>query len=356
MPALFEVQSASGPYRISIIEHGFDALLKGGEHRIFLADEYFAARIAKAGIDPIVIAADEHAKSLDRIGAIVTALRRAGATRDTMLVAVGGGVVQDIVTFVASIYMRGVRWTYVPTTLLAMVDSCIGGKSSINVGEFKNIVGTFHPPVEIVIDPELTGTLNIEQRAAGLCEAAKICLCRSAEDYAAYRADDATTDSDTETLTRVIERSLRAKAWFIEVDEFDRAERLVLNFGHSFGHAIEAASGFRVSHGIAVGLGMLAAIEVGRTMGRTYNAAVAEFADHIRELLRAVPDLPAIIASLSGDDLMRALQSDKKHSQSHYALILIDDHGRPARVLMPRDERSDALIAHGFAALPAQLS
>ena len=122
---------------------------------------------------PIFIEATEMEKSLDRAPALIERMRAGGVNRRTLLVAVGGGVIQDISAFVASVYMRGLTWSYVPTTVLAMVDSCIGGKSSINVGPYKNLVGTFHPPQQIHIDPALAETLPRDQFASGLIEAAK---------------------------------------------------------------------------------------------------------------------------------------------------------------------------------------
>lgn len=308
--------------------------------------------LATAGHDAITIVAEEPNKSLDRMTDIIVALRERRVTRETTLVALGGGVIQDIAAFVASIYMRGIAWVYVPTTLLSMTDSCIGGKSSINVGKYKNIVGTFYPPRSIVIDPQVTVTLSVEQRVAGLVEAAKICFCRSEAAFAAYLALAPSPDSDAETLTEVIQQSLRAKKYFIEIDEFDRGERLLLNFGHSFGHAIEAASHFRVSHGIAVGLGMLTALRLGEALGGdgSVRPRVAALAAHIEGLLDAVPRLDAAIAGTSGAALMDAFGSDKKHGRDRFSVVLVDDSGLAVRRALPRDATSSALIEAAFVA------
>lgn len=308
--------------------------------------------LATAGHDAITVVAEEPNKSLDRMTDIIVALRERRVTRETTLVALGGGVIQDIAAFVASIYMRGIAWVYVPTTLLSMTDSCIGGKSSINVGKYKNIVGTFYPPRSIVIDPQVTVTLSVEQRVAGLVEAAKICFCRSEAAFAAYLALAPSPDSDAETLTEVIQQSLRAKKYFIEIDEFDRGERLLLNFGHSFGHAIEAASHFRVSHGIAVGLGMLTALRLGEALGGdgSVRPRVAALAAHIEGLLDAVPGLDAAIAGTSGAALMDAFGSDKKHGRDRFSVVLVDDSGLAVRRTLPRDATSSALIEAAFVA------
>jgi 3-dehydroquinate synthase len=319
---------------------------------IFVADTFFANRLKAGGLDPICLVADEHTKSLDKITDVIIALRERKVSRGTRLVAIGGGVVQDVAAFTASIYMRGLNWVYVPTTLLSMTDSCIGGKSSINVGKYKNIVGTFHPPAEIWIDPSLTLTLTSEQRVAGLCEAAKIALCRGRDCFEAYERLRPGINSDDHELTRVIELALNAKKWFVEVDEFDRGERLVLNFGHTFGHAIEAASNFRISHGVAVGLGMLAGIHLGAALGHAGVTMphIGRFSDHIRGLLKEVDDLDAAIGDMSIEGLMDAFHSDKKHGRTEFAVISVNDHGVPERFLLPRDEASTTRIANAFRA------
>lgn len=351
MPTSFEIQSSSGRYAVDILPGSFDRLLRDdGSDRVFIADSFLQDRLALAGVNPILIVAGEEAKSLDRMSDLITQLRQRRVTRGTTLIAVGGGVVQDAAAFVASIYMRGLSWIYVPTTLLSMTDSCIGGKSSINVGPIKNIVGTIHPPKQVLIDPELAGTLSAEQVAAGLCEAAKICLCRGASDTAAYLALDPRADAPPATLSRVIELSLKAKKWFIEIDEFDQAERLILNFGHTFGHALETASHFTVGHGIAVGLGALAAID----MGGIDNSELDAFRAHIRTLLKTVNGLDIVLAKVNVAEVMGAFEADKKHKRDAYAVILPGLDGRIERQLLPRTPETLARIEHAVGTMLAE--
>jgi len=349
----FDIAASTGSYSVSVAPGSFDAMLSSYPQAVVIADAFFADRLAAAGIDPILIVAEEPAKELDRIADIMMALRDRGAGRGTMLIAVGGGVVQDIAAFAASIYMRGVDWTFVPTTMLAMTDSCIGGKSSINVGRYKNLVGTFHPPVAVQIDPHVTATLTVEARVAGLMEAAKISFCKGPACFDEYLTTGPSTAADAETLASIIALSLRAKSWFIEIDEFDRAERLLLNFGHTFGHAIESASRFAVSHGIAVGLGMLAALDLGSRLGRDYGGAprVARLRAHVQDLLAQVDGLDSVLARLDPDVLMDAFRSDKKHSRSDYAVIVVTPRGDVERIILPRDAASEAMLHHGFAAV-----
>ena len=351
MPTSFEIQASSGRYAVDILAGSFDQLLRDDDSdRVFIADSFLQDRFALTGVDPILIVASEEAKSLDRMSDLVTELRRRRVTRGTTLIAVGGGVVQDAVAFIASIYMRGLSWIYVPTTVLSMTDSCIGGKSSINVGPIKNIVGTIHPPKQVLIDPGLADTLSAEQVAAGLCEAAKICLCRGATETSAYLALDPRADAHTTTLTEVIELSLNAKRWFIEIDEFDQGERLILNFGHTFGHALETASDFAVGHGIAVGLGTLAAID----MSGVNNSELDAFRAHIRTLLKTVNGLDIVLATVNVADVMTAFEADKKHKRDAYAVILPGTDGRIKRQLLPRTPETLARIYDAVGAMLAE--
>lgn len=350
-----DIAASTGDYRVVITSGIVEQLTVECDDRVFIVDDCLKAPFVEAGLDPIVIVADEPAKSLDRMTDVIIQMRERRATRKTVLVAVGGGVVQDIAAFVASVYMRGISWIYVPTTLLSMTDSCIGGKSSINVGPFKNIVGTFHPPVEVMIDPAFTQTLSDEQRAAGLVEAAKICLCRDGGEFDAYLAGGPSVEAPVGALCKVIDRSLRAKKWFIEIDEFDRGERLLLNFGHTFGHAIEASTRFGVSHGIAVGLGMLTALHLGEALGRDYarSARLTQLKDHIAELLSAVDGLPVALDKADVPSLMRAFESDKKHSREDYAVILAREDATIERLTLARDNSNRALVEQAFARLLA---
>jgi 3-dehydroquinate synthase len=349
-PAAFEITSSTGAYDIRIGNGLLGGELAETGERLVIADAFMAPTLAANGIDAILITADEHAKSLDRMGDLIEAIKARQATRNTTLIAIGGGVVQDCVTFVASIYMRGVPWIYVPTTLLSMVDSCIGGKSSINVGPYKNIVGTFHPPRRVVIDPVLAQSLSAEQRIAGLSEAVKICMCRGPEAFDAYLALAPSPAMDETGFAAVTELCLRAKKWFIEIDEFDRKERLILNFGHTFGHAIEAASGFAIGHGVAVGLGMLAALHLGEALGHAplSSSRARAFQDHVQNLLSGVEGLDEALGMCRTEKLMDAFGADKKHGRDQLAVILVNGAGAVERIMLPRTDEMLAQVSGAF--------
>ena len=351
----FEIKTSMGRYPVEVGVDLLDKTLAESIDRVWIVDSYFSDRFHALGIDAVMIHAEEPTKSLDRMTEVIVALRERGVTRKTQLVAVGGGVTQDVAAFVAAIYMRGIDYLYLPTTLLSMADSCIGGKSSINVGKYKNIVGTVAPPAEVRIDPAFTTTLSREQIAEGLCEAAKICLCGGADVFDGYLALDPTVDADEATMTATIAHALKTKAWFIEIDEFDKNERLLLNFGHTFGHAIEAASGFDISHGIGVGLGMLAALQFGESVGLDYTAMphVARFKAHIAALLGAVDGLDASLARLHEAALLDAFNSDKKHLRDAFAIILVNEAGAVERRMFARDAVTTRAVAGAFASLGA---
>ncbi|HRJ62966.1 3-dehydroquinate synthase [Brevundimonas sp. UBA2416] len=356
MSASFEIRAASGTYTARIQPGSLEQVVERGGDIVILCDAYFADRFEGRGVPVISLPALETTKSLDEIPRVIAALREAGASRRTRLIAVGGGIVQDVAGFVASVYMRGVKWDYAPTTLLAMVDSCIGGKSSINVGPYKNLVGTFHPPQTILIDPGLCETLSADQRIAGLCEAAKICFARSPETFEAYLALEPVVAAGPEALSEVIGLSLASKKWFLEIDEFDQAERLLLNYGHTFGHAIESASDFRLSHGIAVGLGMMAAGAMSRSLGRVAvgDGPTARFEAHIDGLLLQMPELGPLVADLSSDRLIAAFRSDKKHTADTFAVVLPLAAGGVERVDLGRGPETEALIQTAFDQMKAR--
>ena len=355
MSASFEIQSSTGSYRVTIENGLFQKVVDSAAQKtglIFIADEYFLPVFQKAGVDAITLASAETTKSLDAMPAIITEMRRRGANRQTELLAIGGGIVQDVAAFVASVFMRGIAWKYVPTTVLAMADSCIGGKSSINVGPYKNLVGTFHPPLEILIDPLLTDSLTPEQRSAGLIEAAKICYCRGEREFADYLAFEAGPHMPGEALEPLLTTSLMSKKWFIETDEFDQAERLLLNFGHTFGHAIEGAAHFRISHGIAVAVGILCALEYRKAAGDPDTPRVIALETHMHHLASASPGLKAELEALSVTDIVERFQADKKHNATHYTLILPSAEGN---IALTRHEKSDPVRQRIGAAVTAAI-
>lgn len=313
------ILTASGSYQIQVGAGVAASAIAGAD--LLIVDPAATAEMPSAGTSTIELIGSEESKTLESCGSVLVAMRESGLRRGDVVVAVGGGVIQDVATLVSSLYMRGVPWIYVPTTVMAMVDSCVGGKSSINAGGIKNLVGNVYPPVGIAVDTNFVATLPPIAVAAGLCEAVKICFCGGTDPFEKYLALAAGAGdlSDTGATARLFRHVLETKKWFVEIDEFDRRERQQLNFGHSFGHAFEAATNFALPHGIAVGIGMVAATEHPRCEGGLSAPLLA----YVKGLLKPYREL---IATTGGQvDWPRfrsALEADKKNGHGVLRLIL----------------------------------
>jgi 3-dehydroquinate synthase len=352
MSECFEINSALGRYEVFIRSGALAERMASGDVAAVICDARFNDDLVAAIGDKVVpVEATEQNKTIIKCAEVIGLLRDKGVGRRDRLAAVGGGIVQDVATFTASVYMRGLEWVYFPTTLLAMVDSCIGGKSAINVAGYKNIAGNFHPPQQVYIDPAFAMTLGAGQFAGGLLEAVKICFARGDEALDAFLAAAGQAATDEAALRQVILTSLKSKKWFIEVDEFDQNERLLLNFGHTFGHALEAATHFGVNHGVAVGVGMMAAVAFARRQG-LLNAAgearVARLYNYTRGMVKQVPDLGAVLTAMNIDEFLKAFISDKKHLSDRYVLILPNADGYLERPSFPRTSATEALTIQAF--------
>lgn len=215
----------------------------------------YAARVAAACAAPTVITVPqgEESKSPERLLRLLGAMLDAGFTRTDAVVAVGGGVIGDLAGFAAACFMRGIDFYNIPTTLLSQVDSSIGGKTAINLGGVKNIVGAFHQPKKVLIDPDLLATLPARHMANGMAEIIKMAMTSDADLFSML--EGGVTE---ENLPEVIRRALLIKKQVVEQDECESGLRRILNFGHTFGHGIESAAGLsNLLHGESVALGML---------------------------------------------------------------------------------------------------
>jgi 3-dehydroquinate synthase len=357
MSVLFEINSSIKSYQVEILANRLHQGLARPDQSFVLIDEYLIELYPYISTEnDIEIPANEESKTLDTVGSVIENLRTLGAGRDSHLVAIGGGVIQDVATFSASTYMRGIPWTYYPTTLLGMVDSCVGGKSSINVGQYKNIAGNFYPPEKIIIHTDFCNTLPASEVIAGLCEAVKICFADTNTAFDQYLTLAEAADSiNQDVLAEIIELTLRTKKKFFEEDEFDQGIRLLLNFGHTFGHAIEAASHFAITHGVAVGIGMLVAIDISEKINpeSTKNTRVLALSNYVRNLLNGVANLSEHIAELSSEVAFNKFKSDKKHRQHEYAVIIPNAKGYLHRKFIPVNDYSDNLVKNSFESIKA---
>lgn len=285
--------------------------------------------LENAGLDADLFSfpAGEWNKSAERWAGLCAELMGEGFGRDSAVVALGGGVTGDLAGFVASTYMRGVPVIQVPTTLLSMVDSSVGGKTGIDAGPVKNALGTFHHPAAVLIDPELLETLPRYQRISGIAEAVKAAAIRDAE-FLTWIEDQATAlrDGEVDATACLIERSVRIKARVVAEDPEERGLRAVLNFGHTFGHALESLTGFAVLHGEAVAAGMRMAARLGESVGVT-AAGVGEKLDHVL----AQCGLPEVLEPpFDLDGLLERAGPDKKSRDGNLRWVLLAELGKVA--------------------------
>ncbi|MBQ26687.1 MAG: 3-dehydroquinate synthase [Nitrospiraceae bacterium] len=323
------IQSHAGPYKVQFGEMfvGLESGLSENSHLIIDARvaELYAEdlKLALTCGSVIRIEATETNKSLEQIPSYVMQLLANGIKRDHLLIAVGGGIIQDITSFIAATLFRGLAWCFYPTTLLAQADSCIGSKSSINVGQYKNQMGTFAPPRDIRISTDVLNTLEAVDIRSGIGEMIKVHAISGWDDVRAIAADYQKLLTDRHTLEHYIRRSLEIKKLKIEADEFDRDERLVMNYGHSFGHAIESATDYAIPHGIAVTIGMDMANYISWKFGLAGQDVYEELHVVLAENYAGFEQI-----RIPEDRFFVALSRDKKNVGSDLALILLRSPGQ----------------------------
>ncbi len=297
------------------------------DHVAALYGERLMRSLAGAGISAglLTFARGEASKNLQTIAELASALARQGYDRGDGLIALGGGVTGDITGFLASIYMRGIPFVQVPTTLLAQVDSSVGGKTGVDIPEGKNLVGTFYQPRAVYIDIDCLATLPRQELLGGLAEVIKYGVIRDVRffDFLEERRE-AILALDNDAVSRVIARCCEIKARVVEEDEREGGLRRILNFGHTLGHAIEAASRFRIIHGLAIAMGMRAAADLAVRAG----LLSAGDATRIRNLLE-VYGLPVVVPSeLDRSEIRSYLRTDKKNVAGRVFFVLPEAIGR----------------------------
>ena len=278
----------------------------------------------------IVVPVNEELKSLRSVEELYDRLIQRSAKRNLTLISIGGGILQDITGFVASTLYRGINWIFVPTTLLAQADSCIGGKTSLNYKAFKNLLGTFYPPSQVFVYTPFLLTQEDLDFYSGLGEAVKLHIIggRSMAERI-MKSLPAIIRRDRKALMQCVRDSLTIKQAYINEDEFDTGKRNMLNFGHCFGHAIESAADFEIPHGQAVVLGVLLA-----NMVATHRGILSEKLQQFlsERLLRPSLTVKIRKAHLDAVRVIEGMKKDKKRTGIGLALVMMGDNYRMVKV------------------------
>lgn len=316
-------------------------------HQPPLAETAEAVRtaLAEKGIDAhrVEIPDAEDGKDLAVAGFCWEVLGRIGLTRSDAIVSLGGGAATDLAGFVAATWMRGVRIVHVPTTLLAMVDAAVGGKTGINTDAGKNLVGAFHEPSAVLVDLATLETVPRNEIVAGLAEVVKTGFIADPKILELIEADpEAALDPAGTVLPELIRRSIEVKAKVVAADLRESSLREILNYGHTLGHAIERRERYRWRHGAAVAVGLVFAAELGRLAGRLDDAT----ADRHRSILELV-GLPTTYDADAFPQLLEGMQSDKKNRAGMLRFVVLDGLAKPGRLEGP----DPSLLAAAYSAV-----
>lgn len=346
MPEIL-ASTASGDYSVLIQQGSLERLgdtaaqACRGRRAAIVTDENVARHylerastaLSKSGftVTGITLPPGEATKSPEMLLYLYERFNQAGLSRTDPVIALGGGVIGDLTGFAAATYLRGIPLIQVPTTLLAQVDSSIGGKTAIDLPSGKNLAGAFYQPKAVIMDPGVLHTLSRSQMAEGMAEVIKYGLIRDLQLFEQI-------ERKSFDLEWILERCVRIKTTVVSRDEKDSGERMLLNFGHTVGHAVEKASGYTgFSHGEAVAIGMVTAAAIGERL----SATPAGTAERIRALL-ANYHLP-ITAPLPAEALLSAIHSDKKRLAGRIYFVLLRAVGEA--FLMPMDpDQLDKLV------------
>ena len=311
----------------------------GGARAVVVADERLADRAHRiAAAEVVLVPSGEQAKTVAELERLWQAFATAGVSRSDVIVSLGGGATTDLAGFAAATWMRGVRVVHVPTTLLAMVDAAVGGKTGINTPAGKNLVGAFHPPAAVLVDLDVLETLPAAEWVNGMAEVVKAGFVADPEILDLIRADA------TAHAHELVERSIAMKAEVVSEDPTESGRREILNYGHTLGHAIERREGYRMPHGHAVAIGMVFAAELAELAG----TAPAGLAAQHRDLLSSV-GLPTSYDAAAFGELYDGMRLDKKAKAGRLRFVVLADVGKPVGL----DDPDRDLLAAAYGRLVA---
>jgi len=274
-------------------------------------------------VTTLLVPEGEEQKSLETAGRLYHELTNCYAERTTPVLALGGGVIGDLAGFVAATYLRGVPLIQIPTTLLAQVDSSIGGKVAVDHGQMKNKIGVFYQPRLVIADTDTLRTLPAKELANGLAEVIKSAAIRDSNFFAFLEKNiDGIKSLDEKALEEIVFQSVKIKAEIVEKDERDSGLRGILNYGHTIGHAIESASDFKVGHGSAIAIGMVAAARISNQMGILDEDGLVRLRNMIEKA-----DLPTEMPNLKLEEIIQAMKHDKKVLKDKVRFVLLKSIG-----------------------------
>lgn len=319
-----QIRSHKGTYEVHFAEEAFTLLNEISKQPIFIILDKNVHTLYQKQLLPFldmfphkIIEATEENKDLTQFTAYASDLVKLGLKRNVTLVAIGGGIIQDITCFLAATLFRGLDWIFFPTTLLAQADSCIGSKSSINVGGIKNLMGTFTPPKKIIISTAFLKTLEQKDIYSGIGEMIKVHGIAGIQKLEEFAKDYSQILNDNQIFNKYLIQSLNIKKEIIEIDEFDTGPRLVMNYGHTFGHAVESATYYKVPHGIA--------ITIGQSMACSYsyqNKFISEKTHSLAQnlLMQNISTFNKV--KIDFTLFWNSIQKDKKNVATSVALII----------------------------------
>jgi 3-dehydroquinate synthase len=343
--AAWQIQIALGRYHISNMGAGYDAIVQSGgldmlgellqarglQNPIVVTDDNVARFHADRVLDSlhrskykpnlVTLPAGESSKTVDTITYLWRDFLEAGLDRKSTVVALGGGVISDMAGFAAATFMRGVDWVVVPTTLLSIVDASLGGKTGFDLPQGKNLIGSFHSPRLVLADPQVLGTLPVAELCSGLAEVVKHGIIADPD---LFDLNANGLEVVQRNLQQIVRRAMAVKIKIIEDDPYEKGLRAALNLGHTVGHAVESVSGFRLRHGEAVAIGMVAEAKLAEIL----KIAGKGLSERIAEALSALGLPIEIPENLSHEELIRAMRFDKKKAADITCFTLPVEIGR----------------------------
>lgn len=334
---VIDIESSIRNYALHICESlTFLRDLENIAERFYIIDSnvwniYGAATFPDATeFNRLILPIDEERKNLQTVMEVYDALMSKSAKRNMTVISIGGGILQDISGFATSTLYRGLNWVFVPTTLLAQADSCIGSKTSLNYKKYKNLVGTFFPPNRIYLNTSFLKTLKEDDFFSGLGEVIKLHLMGGSGKIAALeRMLPMLLQRDEASLLDAVRNSLEVKLSYMKDDEFDTGRRNLLNFGHCFGHALESTSDFAIPHGQAVLIGIVFANVVAKARGLLTEDSFQRFyLKLLRPAIRSIPEP----ACLDPEQIAAAMKMDKKRIGEGLVLVMMTEGARMIKV------------------------